>query len=257
MQPKFMTLDAIESIYGNFDEAKLHYMEGDRNWFEMRLSKINGLRDSRFEFDDIELDFGQGEGTEEEYAATDCENIKRLYGTLKELPLTTAVDQRFWAGLAHVECWDYIHYRRRKEIASADDAAIKTSFFFTRGVKRSAHIHCLSRLWWAGRIAYDESNREDPYALVSILAGNAFASRILLFSSSNLTANKDISLGILDAIKEQSDAGIVLKREHFVGATKYLNRMGAITVLDYLKRDKVKSLIADYFATDDFAKLRV
>ena len=50
---------------------------------------------------------------------------------------------------------------------------------------------------------------------------------------------KALTLGILDAIKEQSDAGAEIKREHFVGATKYLNRMGAITVLDYLKRNRV------------------
>ena len=257
MQPKFLTQDAIESIIANFDEAKLHYVDGDKDWFNAHFAKTNGLRDSRFTFDDLDLDMGSYECTDDEYSVSDRENIRRMHEALKTLPLSTAVDQRFWAGLAHTDCWEYVQYRRQREIASADDAAIKASFFFTRGVKRSAHMHCLSRLWWAGRIAYDEDNRSDPYALADILASNAFASRILLFSSSNLTANQNIALGILDAIKEQSDAGIALKREHFVGATKYLNRMGAITVLDYLKRSRVKALISEYFATEEFANLKV
>lgn len=257
MQPKFMTEEAIVSIIANFDEAKLHYIEGDKDWFDAWLSKRDGLRDSRFTFDALNLDTGHGECTEEEYSVTDGENVKRVYEALKSLPLSTAVDQRFWAGLAHTECWEYVHYRRRHEIASADDMAIKASFFFTRGVKRSAHMHCLSRLWWAGHMAYDEENRSDPYALVDVLAKNAFASKVLLLSSSNFTANRKLLLGILDAIKDQADAGIMLKREHFVGATKYLNRMGAITVLDYLKRDQVKRMISEYFATEEFANLKV
>ena len=68
---------------------------------------------------------------------------------------------------------------------------------------------------------------------------------------------KALTLGILDAIKEQSDAAAEIKREHFVGATKYLNRMGAITVLDYLKRNRVKNLVHEYYATEEFANLKV
>lgn len=257
MQPRFMTDDAIVAIVSNFDEAKLHYMSGDKEWFDAYLAKRNGLRDSRFTFDELSLDMGNYECTDAEYATTDRENIRRLYETFKALPLSTAADQRFWAGLAHTECWEYVRYRRMNEISSGDDKSIKTSFFFTYGAKRSAHVHCLSRLWWAGRLVYDEDNKTDPYALINVLAGNAFASRILLLSSSNFTANKALTLGILDAIKDQSDAGVEIKREHFVGATKYLNRMGAITVLDYLKRSRVKSLINEYYATEEFANLKV
>lgn len=257
MQPRFMKKDSIDSILVNFDEAKPHYMSGDRDWFEQRLARERGLRDSRFTFPDFELSCGTGEATEEEYAITDAENVRIIYDAMRDLPTATAVDQRFWAGLCHTELWDYVRYRRRKSLESGKDLDIKSSYFFMRGVKRSAHVHCVSRLWWAGRLSYDESNREDPYALTPLFTDNAFASRIMLFSSSNLTANKDTSLGILDAIKEQADAGIPLRREHFVGATKYLNRMGAITVLDYLGRARVHTIISDYFKTEEFANLKV
>lgn len=257
MQPKFMKKDSIDSLLVNFDEARAHYVENDRDWFEQRLAHEHGLRDSRFEFPDFELTCGAGEGTEEEYALTDAENVRIVYDAMRDLPLATAADQRFWAGLCHTDLWDYVQYRRRKALATGKDHDIKASFFFMRGVKRSAHIHCVSRLWWAGRLSYDEENRDDPYALSDLFTSNAFASRLMLFSSSNLTANKSTTLGILDAIQEQRDAGITLRREHFVGATKCLNRMGAITILDYLGRQRVKSIISDYFSTEEFANLKV
>jgi hypothetical protein len=33
--------------------------------------------------------------------------------------------------------------------------------------------------------------------------------------------------------------------------------MGAITVLDYLKRNRVKNLVHEYYATEEFANLKV
>lgn len=257
MQPMFMKKDSIDSLLINFDEAKPHYVSNDRDWFEQRLVRERGLRYTRFTFPDFVLTCGAGEATEDEYAATDAENVRIIYDAMHDLPVATAVDQRFWSGLCHTNLWDFIQYRRRKALASGKDLDIKSSYFFMRGVKRSAHVHCVSRLWWAGRLTFDEQNRENPYALTHLLTDNAFASRVMLLSSSNFTANKSITLGILDAIEEQSASGIPLKREHFVGATKYLNRMGAITVLDYLDRKRVRSIISAYFATDEFIRLKV
>ena len=106
-------------------------------------------------------------------------------------------------------------------------------------------------------MTYDESNKADPYALTPLLTDRAFASRIVLFSSSNFTGNRATMLGILDAMKDQRDSGIELKREHIVGATKYLNRMGAITLLDSLGRERVHSIISDYYATEQFANFKL
>ena len=91
----------------------------------------------------------------------------------------------------------------------------------------------------------------------------AFSSTILLFSSSNFTANKNLSLGILDSIKKRSDAGERIERKHFVDSTKYLNQMGAVTILDTLSREKTTDLIDKFFnkkygpvntTSDDFSE---
>lgn len=256
MRPMFIRYDAIDNLYINFDVAKRHYMTGDQDWFLERFEHQGGLQESRFEFDDFVLSCGDGEATGRDYDRTDAFNVRILYKAMMDLPMAVASDERFWCGLSHTYCWDYIQYRRRKELASGDDKKIKTSFFYTYGARRSSYVHCISRLWWAGKLTYDESNKVDPFALTDVLTSSSVPSRILLFSQ-NITANKNAALGILDAIKEQSDSGVELKREHFVGATKYLNRMSAITLLDCLDRQRIREMISDYFSTEEFANLKV
>lgn len=236
----YMTSDALNELKLNFPQNKKYYYENDKNWFLKHLEKCNGLQKSKIECEDIDLDFG------EDFNESDYKNIIILFSALKNLPLTIAVDERLWAGLAHGQFWDYIQYRRRLNIQSNKDQDIKNSFFFTRGIKRSAHINCLSRLWWAGHLTYD-SNRNNPFELTRLLCEGAFASTIMLLSSSNFTANNELCLGLLSSIKKLENEGVEIKREHFVESTKYLNSMGAVTILDCLTREEVENLIDKFF----------
>ena len=38
----------------------------------------------------------------------DIDNVKILYEALKKLPLSTAIDERFWAYQTHVDFFDYM-----------------------------------------------------------------------------------------------------------------------------------------------------
>jgi hypothetical protein len=236
----YMTYDALNELKLNFQQNMNHYHNNDRSWFLKYLEKCNGLQKSKIECEDIKLDFS------EDYNESDYKNIIILYSALKTLPLTIAADERVWAGLAHGQFWNYVQHRRKMEIESNIEQDIKNSFFFTRGIKRSAHIHCISRLWWAGHLTYD-SSRSNPFELTRILCQGAFASTVMLLSSSNFTANKELCLGLLSSIKKLEDEGVKIKREHFVESTKYLNSMGAVTILDCLTREEVESLIDKYF----------
>jgi len=256
MRPQFMRQASIDSIHVDFAEAKRHYLLGDQDWFLKRLETEHGLGTSRFDFPDFTLSTGGGACTDEEYSATDTKNVRILYGAMRDLPPSAASDERLWAGLSHTYCWDYVRYRRTEALRSGKDRDILTSYFFTYDPRRSSRVHCLARLWWAGYLTYDEDNKADPFALTNLLTSHAFASRILLFSST-LASNRQTALGILDAIGEQRDTGIELKREHFVGANIYLNRMSGITILDAFDRKSIHDLVSEYFATDEFAELKV
>lgn len=256
MQPLFMRQDAIEDLRVNFGIAKEHYVYNDKEWFDDRLSVNHGLQASRFGFKDFELSCEKGPAGREEYYKTDQANVRILYGSMSNLPLSVACDERFWAGLAHTHCWDYVQFRRRQELESEDDKAIITSYFFTYNARRSSYVHCLSRLWWTGYLTHDPANKDDPFALTDLFASSALPSRVLLLSSSNFTASREVTLGMLDAIKEQQEVGVELKREHFVAPTRYLNRISGITLLDCLSRNEVRQMIRSYFETDDFANYK-
>lgn len=236
MKIKYMTRNAINDLKTNFTTYKKYYQSSDIEWMKNYIEKNNALQTSKIECEDFNLNM------DEDYAISDMKNIIILYSALKNLSISDAADERLWSGLAHGQLWEYVQYRRKEEIKSNDDMKIKASYFYIRGTKRSSHIHCIARLWWAGHLTYDE-NREDPFELTRVLCEKAFASNLMLFSSSNFTANKELTIGILSSLKKWRDSGHELKRQHFVEATKYLNSMGSMTILDFLDRNNVEKII--------------
>lgn len=243
----YFTNETLDDLKVNFETYKSHYMDEDNEWFIKHFEKSKGLLPSKIECNDFEMCY------DEDFNISDYKNVKVIYENLMHLTPSQATDERLWSGLLHSQFWEYVKYRRKVEIESGKSQDIQNSFFFMRGKKRSLYINCLSRLWWTGYMTYDET-LENHYELTKLVCQNAFASNIMLLSSSNLTGNKNNILGILRSIKRRQDAGEVIKREHFVGATKYLNNMGAVTILDILGREDIEEIINGYYE-DYFGKL--
>ena len=236
MRLQYLTQDTLDDLKNNFDTYKKHYANNDKQWFADYFTASNGLLDSKIECENFSLI------TSGDFETTDLENIKALYSSLKDLSVVNATDERLWAGLSHNLFWDYIQYRRNDELKSKDTKKIKDSFFFRYGPKRSSHVHCLSRLWWAGHLTYDKS-RKNPFELTEFLCKSAFASRILLLSSYNYNSNHNLSLGILTGLYEwEKHSGLEIKREHFVDVIKYFNFIGSVKILDFYSKDEVLTL---------------
>ncbi|KGR90836.1 hypothetical protein CD30_08955 [Ureibacillus massiliensis 4400831 = CIP 108448 = CCUG 49529] len=104
-------------------------------------------------------------------------------------------------------------------------------------------VHALARLWWVGYMTYDENNQENPYWLTEFFCSADFSARCVVFFSSNFTSNRAITKGILRALIALRDEGVVIKRDHFVESTKYLNISGGALVLDLLEEDEVKEMV--------------
>ena len=252
MKISYLTDTALATLRGQLPDNISCYASGDQGYFYDIIDSMDGFRyDSKLVFPDFELDMSS------DYAASDTRNVKTLYSAMRDLPLSVACDERLWVGLAHGYFWDYVQYRQEEQIASRDERKVATSFFFTNGQRRSLYVNCLSRLWWAGYLTYDEDNPDDPFELTDIITKTAFPSTITLFSSSNMTANPRIGLGVLDSLKKRERAGETIKRKYFVGPLRYLNSMGGITVLDILSRSEITNIVDEYLATDEFANLKL
>ena len=252
MRISYLTDEALAILRGQLPANLECYASGDLGFFSDILDDIDGIKlYSELDFPDFELDMTS------DFSISDPYNVRTLYTAMRNLPPSIACDERLWAGLAHGLFWDYVQYRQKEQIATGEERKIATSFFFTNGRKRSLYVNCLSRLWWAGYLTYDESNDEDPFALTDLIAKRAFPSTITLFSSSNMTANRQIGLGVLDSIMKRGQSGEEIKRKHFVGSLRYLNNMGGITLLDVLSRSEITAIVDAYFDTDEFAKLKL
>lgn len=115
---------------------------------------------------------------------------------------------------------------------------------FTQGSKRSLAINNLSLLWWLAYYTIDVDNRENPYHLTDFFVEDSYRGNAMIWFSSNIISNKNISLGILDAIKELVETDqMILNRYSFANSNKILNQIGGVRILDILSRAEVKNII--------------
>lgn len=235
MQLQYLSQEAIDDIKINFSKYKGHFQDSTNQWFMKVFEENNWLKDTKITFNPIEFDMSP------DYNLSDRRNIENAYEALGSLSPALASDERIWAGLLFGPCWSYVQYRRKEELSSGIEQDIKNSYFFMRGIKRSCFMNCLSRLWWTGYILYDSSSK-DHYKAADLVCDSAFASTILLFSSSNFTARKEIALGVLDCLGARKAKGEKIGRYHYVEANRYLNSLGGAMLLDMFTREEVCEL---------------
>lgn len=240
MRLKFLSEDTLQDLKLNLDAYITRYYTRDNSWFDEYLSKNDAVLESNLPFIIPELNF------DTDYGISDRENIKILYESLKNLSPTHATDERIWAGLAHIQLREYTFYRLQDELKKKNSKRIKSALFYTQGQKRSLYVHIIARLWWVGYMTYDEKNSENPYWLTDFFAEKQFASRCILFFSSNFTSNREITKGLLSALYKINNLGIEIDREHFVESIRYLNVVGGALVLDVLTRNEIEELVFDY-----------
>ena len=239
MKLMYLSQEAINDIKINYKKYKAHFNDNTNEWFMNLFEKNDWIHESKIECVELELNY------DPDFSISDKENIKIVYEALKDLSPSVATDERLWAGVLFGQLWKYVKYRRAAELVSGEERDVLNSFFFLRGTKRSCFMNCLSRLWWTGHLYYDK-DKSNHYEAIDMICESAYASNIILLSSNNFMANKELGLGVLDSISEKKKNGNIIKRDHYVKANKYLNSVGGITLLDTLSRKDAKELIDRY-----------
>ena len=232
----YLSQDAINDIKVNFSKYKKHFQDETNDWFINEFKKNGWLKDSKIHCDEINLNF------DEDFNISDRRNVEILYSAMKNLSPAHASDERLWAGLLFGKLWKFVRYRRAAELASGDEQDIKNTFFFMRGTRRSCFVNFCSRLWWAGYLLCEPAS-EDHSAELDLVCGRAFASNMLLLSSSNMTSNRHVLHGALDCLLYRQTHGDTIERYHFVNSLKYLNSLGGVMLLDTLSRIEIAQLV--------------
>lgn len=110
-----------------------------------------------------------------------------------------------------------------------DLKAIEQHFFFGYGARRSLTRNALSRLWWIGRLTYDN---EREYELTKFVCENA--DNIMHILERNTSNNPDIVKAFISAVIDAKSTGKQIDTNDIGELSKYLNLLGGTYILDCL-----------------------
>lgn len=174
----------------------------------------------------------------------DLENAKLIYSNLKNISDSQATDERLWAGLAHSTFYDYVkkrwsHSREEKKMKNAN--IILSRYFFGQHSPKFRNTLC--KLWWIGRLTYDETNHDNPFHLTNILGNNDMATRVTDLFTSNFSRNLKVVKAFLETVNEFDQSGKIVKGNIYRSTIQYLNVLGGVYLLDYFELDDLKVII--------------
>lgn len=240
MKLYFMKDDALAYFKQNICYNKNYYLSENNEWLFEKYNNCSPLIEFKSDFPDFKLEM-----TSENPGETDYNNVKILYTALKSLTDTQAADERFWVGLSHGKLWKYMQYRCQLSAENISANKIMTNYFFNYGNRRSLIIHPIARLWWIGRLIYDEKSTEHFNALEYLKVD--FPTKVLTLFSSNYTNNPQIVRALLMAVAEIEKQGFKVTRKSYQELIRYVNTLGGIIILDYLSENELKEKIKNHY----------
>lgn len=221
---KFLEEDSLMALKSNLPKLVSKFALPDDSWIEEYLGHSPFL-DSKFSVDDIVLDISQ-----DKPFLTDFENAQRVYTRLNFLSDSQASDERLWAGLCLTSFWRYTQYRW-DIVNKCTPGNVEQHFFFGFGARRSLTRNAISRLWWIGRLTYDET-RNDHYELTRFVCENS--NYIVDILERNTSNNPMIIKAFSSAVLAARDEGLPINTGTVRDLSKYLNLLGGTYVLDCL-----------------------
>jgi len=232
MKIRFMRNDVLYSLKKDIKDNTGYYSNSDASWIQSVTKDNNNFIEFKVEIPDFELKISD---TPEK---DDLENIKLLYLNLSKLTDSQASDERLWAGLCHDKFWSYMQKRWPISKATNEVKYIKKNYFFAHGEKRSLMTNALARLWWLGRLTYDENNIDNHFELTEYLSKDFNGKGFPLFGS-NFSNNRKLLRCFLYTIKKyEEDNNINLTRTQFLEMIKSMNMWSGKLLIDSLD-DKV------------------
>ncbi len=253
MKPHFLKEDALIALKANVQANLVNYSKATNEWIYDYFQSEDPFLEANFECEDFQLLISP---KYDEISYTDVQNVRILYSALKNLTDTQATDERLWAGLTHYDLWDYMSKRWKMEESKMTPQLVLSRYFIsnTNGRKRGLTVNTLSKLWWIGRLTYDQ-HRSDPFELLKYFETD-FSTKLLMMFSNNFMSNFEISTGLIEALVYLDSIGYALNdtektkssgpKDVYLKATGYLNVFGGTHILDYFSKDEIKKRLIDY-----------
>lgn len=234
MKVQFISYDNLDAIKANLSSWTDNFKLDSSAWLEAEFNNALFLDSKYGEIPDFTLDMSA-----DKPFFTEATNAQKVYERLKFLSDSQASDERLWSGLCLGPFWKYVQYRW--DICKKPTPTnILQHYFFGYGARRSLTRNAIARLWWIGRLTYDES-RSDPYELTKLVCENSdYIMHILERNTSN---NPMIIRSFLGAILDARNEGLSINTDTVGELAKYLNLLGGIYILDCLPAERIHDKI--------------
>ncbi len=235
MKIHFFKEDALDYFKANVKSNISHYSDSNNNWIYEQYE--NPFEEITINCEPFKLYINADEPTK-----MDLKNIKILYPALKELTESQACDERLWTGLVHSDFFEYTQQRwsNHRELDNMKrENYILSRYFFSQDPKSKIR-HTLAKLWWLGKMLYDENNYGDPLHFVDTLGRKDMATRINDIFTSNFSRNIHLLRPFLNVIDYYELNGKIISQDYFRSLVQYLNVIGGLYVLDFLDEKDIE-----------------
>lgn len=242
MKVKYFTESAYTELYDLIGNNTQNYTHPKNDWIIEWANNKTVCKESRIDTVLPALNYNNG----------DYFNALTIHSAFKDkLNPKQASNPMLWSYLTHFEYWDYTVERWAK--GSISNESIKQRFFCGPydGSRIGLLRNAISRLWWSAELTF-QPEKAQPYELTQLLYSHSDIALSVI--ERNFSMNKEITIGLLSAIKainddnNQKDVGISSKTGEYEwrDLCKYINRYGAVTLLDSLTRDDIYELSYTY-----------
>lgn len=220
---QFLPEDNLLTLRSNLKFWEKKFSNSTNEWITEVFDGNSPFKDTKFTTNDFFLDMSQ-----EDPFRTEFENVKRVYTHLKFLSSSQASDERLWSALCLGPFYQYVQYRWN--IAEKCTVSnIEQHYFFTGTSRRALTRNAIARLWWIGRLTYNE---KDKFMLTEFVCNHAdYIMHILERNTSN---NPIIIRAFLHAVIDAKNEGHKINTDAVGELAKYLNLLGGIYILDCL-----------------------
>ena len=229
----------LSQLRGNIG-GNIERYSRDEPWLEEVFDGTRWSLDTRLQLpDDFEFAIPD---TESSY---DLENSRNLFMALKELTPIQAADERLWAYLAHTVGWRYMRSRWDVDKFRGDvkkrQQYIRDRYFFMPNRDRALVRNGIARLWTYAYVTYDES-REDPFELTAVMLQKLDIAQQLLERSFSRVPH--LPRAVIEAVRAYPQNELDLTdRAVFRDIVRHINRVGGVTILDFLDPLELQSLV--------------
>ncbi|MBR1762094.1 MAG: hypothetical protein IJ731_01845 [Eubacterium sp.] len=240
MKLEYFSESAYNDLYDFVDKNIEHYNEPTNDWINDFFSNRTFAKESR-------IDVSKPSVT---IAAGDFQNAVAVHTAFKDrITPKQASNPYLWSYLSHCIFWEYSYQRWSSERSSVD--SIRQRYFCgtSTGNRIGLLRNSIARLWWMAELSYQDGSAR--YELTELLFSHSDLCQSII--ERNFSMNKNVVVGILKAIKainDDPDLPNVDKNKNgeyeWRGLCKYINRYGAVTLLDALSADDIYELSYNY-----------